>query len=428
MKTISILNYADKNFKKLAFFQTLIILISVVSVIFICRHYFNVSFFDQTENQLKNNLHTYGSLVQKISLDDICSSHQNLKYNRLTVVNSLGEVICDSSYDVKKMDNHINRKEIEDAKENGWGASVRYSETLKMDMFYGSLKVKYKSEYVYLRQSVVFSKLDETLTSIDKSIYIIVFPILLLLSFISLWFNLFYQSKEEKKVAKLKEDLVSNISHDVRTPLTAIKGYVQIILSQKDNSQFDTSSFFERIDENVGRLDDLFASILNLTQIENEKNISSEEVELNSIINRTVDNLLIKYKNKNIIVNMDYANAGNIYSNNFLIENILSNVIENAFKYNVENGTIQIESYIRNEKAFFSIEDSGIGITSDCIPHVFERFYCVDKSRSGSTGLGLAISKHAVLKLKGDIWLDSSEGKGSTFFLTIPSDVSLSTK
>ena len=224
-------------------------------------------------------------------------------------------------------------------------------------------------------------------------------------------------------MSKLKEDLISNISHDVRTPLTAIKGYVQIILSQKSNPNFDLSNFFERIEENVKRLDVLFSSILNLNQIENDTLISFESVDVSNIIERCVDNLNIKYEVKSINVHFDSSRDCTIYSNNNLVENILSNVLENSFKYNNLKGSIYIDHVIKNNNVHISIRDTGIGIAKEYIPHIFERFYCVDKSRSeefGATGLGLAIVFQLVELMNGEIRVESTEGSGTSFHVVLP--------
>ena len=243
---------------------------------------------------------------------------------------------------------------------------------------------------------------------------------------------IFHDVTSRRLNEKMREDFVANVSHEVKTPLTAMKGYVQYLKNNPRLSDQETLKSLEKIESNSNRLNVLFQDILNLSMIESRPQIKKEIVFTEEITNAVISNVRQSYLNKNICVITKFE-VESIQANPLLIEQVLTNLIDNAYKYTNEPGRILI-SWENNHKngCILKIEDDGIGIPSKDIPRLFERFYRVDTSRSrklGGTGLGLAIVKHIVQKHGGKISVSSDEGLGTTFraeFPNTPHHISLS--
>ncbi len=413
----------NKSYKGILAWQTFFIIFGIVATALISRYHWKQNFISQVEIQLKQSLETlvrvYDSKNNKFK--NICAFAKNTTDFRLTVISFSGVVNCDSQKMASQMDNHLNRPEIIEAKNKGWGYSIRHSATLDQDMFYGAIKWKFGKRDRYLRKSIQLSSMERALSKIDKYIFIFLIPVLLVLASISvlIWYK--YDSKKQEQLEKLKIDLVSNISHEVRTPLTSIKGFVQLLMSSEQNLSETGKDSLEKIVNNTNRLNSLFSEILNLNKIEKKKTIKLEAVDLNILLDDILSNFELLYKSKSIKVVKDLEQSI-IQSDYELIEHILVNLIENAFKYNKDNGQINIQVNSSSNKVQISIKDNGIGIPKHHLLRIFERFYRVENSRSrnaGGSGLGLAIVKHAVTHLDGDVRVESTEGKSTRFIVTI---------
>lgn len=228
---------------------------------------------------------------------------------------------------------------------------------------------------------------------------------------------------QKKNLEKIRSDFVANVTHELKTPLTSISGFVET-LKGNEEIDFDTRNrFLGIIDSETTRLKRLIDDILMLSFIESDDKIKTKEiVNLSSIIDEVLCLVSEKIKNKNINIKKDCLDLS-ININRDYLKQIILNLIDNAIKYNIDNGSIYI--YVKDDKQFLDIkiEDSGIGIAKEDINRVFERFYRVDKARSkkiGGTGLGLAIVKHIVLLVGGSIKVDSKLGKGTQFNIRLP--------
>lgn len=228
---------------------------------------------------------------------------------------------------------------------------------------------------------------------------------------------------DKKNLEKIRSDFVANVTHELKTPLTSISGFVETLRGNEE-IDFDTRNrFLGIIDSETIRLKRLIDDILMLSFIESDDKIKTKEiVNLSSIIEEILYLVADKLKDKNINIKKDYEELS-ININRDYLKQIILNLIDNAIKYNIDNGSIYIS--IIDEKNFLNIkiEDSGIGIAKDDLNRVFERFYRVDKARSkkiGGTGLGLAIVKHIVLSIGGDIKVNSKLGKGTEFSVRLP--------
>ncbi|MCX8123877.1 MAG: ATP-binding protein [Spirochaetes bacterium] len=233
---------------------------------------------------------------------------------------------------------------------------------------------------------------------------------------------LMHDVTEQKRIQQLKSDLVGNLSHELKTPISIIRGYLETI---KDNicDQKTAEQFIESALTNVERQNAIINDMLKLNQLETSSYPVTESINLKKIINQCVELLMPKIQKKNLAIVMDIESLPQkVLGNAFLAEEIFFNLIDNAINYNNEKGSITITATKNSQSLSIHITDTGIGIPHDEIPRIFERFYRVDKSRSretGGTGLGLSIVKHAALILGWTVGVTSSSN-GSTFTITIP--------
>ena len=236
---------------------------------------------------------------------------------------------------------------------------------------------------------------------------------------------------EFKRLENIKADFIANVSHELRTPLTAIKGYTETLEEEAFESPQDQKHFLSIINRHADRLINIVSDLLVLSEVEGmdtlskeNENTNFEEVNIDEIIKSSLEALKTKASEKGLEVSFETTLSGHIISaNRFLLEQMFINLIDNAVKYTPENGKIGIEISSRNKEVVVEIYDTGIGISKESLPRIFERFYRVDKTRSrkmGGTGLGLSIVKHIVIIHGGKIEVQSEEEKGSRFIITLP--------
>ena len=229
---------------------------------------------------------------------------------------------------------------------------------------------------------------------------------------------------EYAKLENMRKEFVANVSHELKTPITSIQGFIET-LKMTDNLDEDTKNRFLTIIENEAtRLTRLIDDILLLSTIENKTKKKVEKVDLFEVFEEVHEVINYIAKKKNIKVKYDFENKDiDLWEYSGYIRQILLNIISNAIKYTGENGEVSIKQYIKSEKVFIEVKDNGIGIPEEDIERIFERFYRVDKARSrsvGGTGLGLAITKHMVKALNGNIRVESELGVGSKFIIELP--------
>jgi two-component system phosphate regulon sensor histidine kinase PhoR len=232
-----------------------------------------------------------------------------------------------------------------------------------------------------------------------------------------------------RQLENMRSDFVANVSHELKTPMTAIKGFVETILESEDIEKEQLERFLSIINKNVDRLINIINDLLDLSWI--EKNEESEIIKFrNEFLNETADSAIRVCEpsaiNKNIEIQNLISPEIQISINKVLFENALTNLIDNAVKYSDNGKIIKISAKETSLEVLISVEDQGIGIPFGEHDRIFERFYRVDKGRSrkmGGTGLGLAIVKHVVNIHKGNIEISSIPGKGSCFTLKIPKNL-----
>ncbi|WP_297992281.1 cell wall metabolism sensor histidine kinase WalK [uncultured Clostridium sp.] len=221
-----------------------------------------------------------------------------------------------------------------------------------------------------------------------------------------------------KRLENMRSEFVANVSHELKTPLTSIKGFSETLRYVDD---FETKNkFLNIIDKEAERLTNLISDILVLSNIENLNRMDNGKFKPREVIENIID--IVKREADKKQINIEFINEfdGNIVGSKDKFHQLALNLIENAIKYSNENGNVKIITTSNKEYFIFKVIDDGIGIPKNDIPRIFERFYRVDKSRSTrGTGLGLAIVKHIVKLFNGDITVDSEVGVGSSFTVKI---------
>lgn len=223
----------------------------------------------------------------------------------------------------------------------------------------------------------------------------------------------------------MKKDFVANVSHELKTPITSIKGFLETLLSGAIDDKDNSLKFLNIISKNTERLNNIIDDLLLLSKVEQIKDaryLKFEDKNVYEIIKTAVENLNHKAEIKGIKLNL-VCDEGLIFPlNSNLIEQAIINLIDNAIKYSANNTEINVSAGIFENSLNISVADNGIGIPKDDIPRLFERFYRVDKARTreeGGTGLGLSIVKHICFVHNGTVEVESEVNKGSRFLIKI---------
>lgn len=227
-----------------------------------------------------------------------------------------------------------------------------------------------------------------------------------------------------RKLEKLRTEFVSNVTHELKTPITSIRGFIETLKNGAINNKDVSLRFLDIIDIEAERLHELINDILLLSEIENRHSDTDlERIDLSSIIDdvfEVMQNIAIE---KNISLINNTGEKIVIKANRNRMKQMILNLVDNAVKYNVPNGSVTVSAENAGGKVIICVRDTGIGIPSQHIPRIFERFYRVDKGRSrsmGGTGLGLSIVKHIVNLYNGIIKVNSEVGKGTEFIIQLP--------
>jgi len=229
---------------------------------------------------------------------------------------------------------------------------------------------------------------------------------------------------EMRRLETMRRDFVANVSHELKTPLTSIKGFVETLLEGALDDKENSLNFLKIINNHADRLNTLINDLLDLSRIESkEMLLHKEKFNLANLVNVVMLGFKSQAKQKAVQLSSDLPQDLEIFADKSKIEQVLTNLINNAIKYNKEKGFVRVYSEQLADKVKIIVEDSGSGIPARDILRIFERFYRVDKARSrelGGTGLGLSIVKHIVELHGGTTGVESTEGLGSKFWFTLP--------
>ena len=223
----------------------------------------------------------------------------------------------------------------------------------------------------------------------------------------------------------MRTRFISNVSHELRSPLTVIKGYMELLTNEEDDKALSNyqRKVFTNMSGQVKRMDRLVEDLLTLTKLETDSIKPHEEIHIASKLAAIRDNAEVYGKDKHQTITLKADSSLNLIGDNDEITSLFTNLVNNAVRYTPSDGCIDIRWYKQGEQAVFSVTDTGPGIKYEHLTHLTERFYRVDSDRSresGGTGLGLSIVKHVLDRNDGVLNIESTPGKGSTFICHFP--------
>lgn len=229
-----------------------------------------------------------------------------------------------------------------------------------------------------------------------------------------------------RKLENIRKDFAANVSHEIKTPLTAIKGFVETLRHNKMENPDEARRFLGIIEKHVNRLTAIIDDLMKLSKIEQQDEKSEIQIK-NSSIKKVIQSAIQRCREqadaKQITIDLECDEEISAMIDVTLIEQAVFNLLDNAINYSSEKSDIKISADLKDLALTIKIQDHGIGIPKDHLSRIFERFYRVDKARSrnlGGTGLGLAIVKHIAQAHGGHVYVESTSGKGSTFSLHLP--------
>lgn len=229
-----------------------------------------------------------------------------------------------------------------------------------------------------------------------------------------------------KRLENIRKEFVANVSHELKTPITSIKGFVETLRDGAINDKENAAKFLDIIARQTSRLEAIIEDLLALSRIEQMQDNTEVELEksfVKPIVYGAVAACKLKADNKGISVNVSCDDQAMAKVNPNLIEQAIINLIDNAIKYSDNGQKVEVYGQIEDGKTVITVKDYGCGIDADDLERIFERFYRVDKARSsslGGTGLGLSIVKHIVNAHKGRVDVQSKQGEGSSFKIILP--------
>ena len=423
-------------------------------------------YLNQVEKNLIQNIDILSVILEDTkdinSIKDIIKDLSKKLNLRISIINENGEVVAESHKNIEDIKNHSNRVEIIEAKNIGLGKDTRVSETLNKDLIYIAKKVSFNEEIYYLRMADYTNKITDNFKKLTFEIFIYI-SFFLIIAFISTYFisikiqretdsilyflkeitnkkkPIFLQSNytfEFYKIAKLlnkvakklskkdeikakhtakltlanrqKDDIISAISHEFKNPIAIISGYSQTLIEDENLSPTLKIKFLNKILSNSNKMSQIVDKLrLTLKLQDNNHKLILNKVSIKKIVENSISDLKIKYKNREIkVLGVDKE----INADEILIGIAISNLIENALKYSQEDVIIEI-----NENSI-SIRDKGIGISQENLENIFKKYYrATSNNWNNSLGLGLFIVKSILNVHNFKLEINSKIGNGSTF-------------
>ena len=364
---------------------------------------------------------------------------------RVTIISDRGDVLYDNAADEYGMENHLDRPEIMQALENGEGKDIRQSRTVERSTFYYAVRL---ADGSVLRAGKEASSIWSVYMSALPLILILVLtmigmgamgagkltdrlmgPIMRMTENLQdteaeprypelepFMYKIRKQHEEILKSANMRVEFTANVSHELKTPLTSISGYAELIESGMAQGEM-VKRFAGEIHKSANRLLTLINDIIRLSQMDSpEHAVEKEMVDLAQIVQSAAEQLRVNAAKMQVELKTNTRPAP-IMADRRMMEELVFNLCDNAIRYNVHGGSVNVEVRPVKERVLLAVQDTGIGISRENQQRVFERFYRVDKSRSkatGGTGLGLAIVKHIAAIHGAEIGMESEPGTGTT--------------
>lgn len=237
----------------------------------------------------------------------------------------------------------------------------------------------------------------------------------------------FHDVTELRRLERMRQDFVANVSHELKTPLASIKAYTETLLDWALRDETVNVRFLNRIEEQADRLNQLILDLLSLAKLESgHQPFEHGPLELAPVLRTCVEAQRDRAEAKRLDLRVDLAPLDQhlqVIADEEAVRQIFDNLIDNALKHTPEGGSVRLSCLVEADQVLVEVTDTGFGIPRDDLPRVFERFYRVDKARSrelGGTGLGLSIVKHLVQSIGGQVFVESRVGHGSTFRVQFP--------
>ena len=384
--------------------------------------------YDMIKDQVMEEIRSYAFLLRDINANENISweSFDSIQDElRITVVEQDGNVIYDNYVDKTQMDNHAGREEIQEALVNGEGFAIRNSDTLAENLFYFAVRMEDDAVVRVAKQASNAWGVLLRLIPLVSGIVILLFVLCALLARVitnrliapvenvaehmdSLEDVEIYdelrpfvatiqrQHEDILKSATMRQDFTANVSHELKTPLTSISGYAELMENNLVDGE-NISNFAKAIHQNADRLLTLINDIIRLSELDAvQQTPEFEELDLYKIAQSCVQMLGVNARNHDVRILLN-GSSQVIYANRQMMEELIYNLCDNAIRYNRPSGSVEVAVYQGKRGVVLTVKDTGIGIPTEHQERIFERFYRVDKSRSkatGGTGLGLAIVKH----------------------------------
>ncbi len=375
------------------------------------------------------NHHLLETIEDGLSYEDFITTHDKpFDELRISIVTLSGTVVYDNTISLDSLDNHRNRPEVIDALAKGEGYNIsRHSSSDGREYFYSATR----GERVVVRTAIPYSNTLRDLLATDWSFLIVMISISLAMSIVAYFTTRKlgkdiervnrYESEQERN--RLKRQLTNNINHELKTPVASIQVCLETLLSGIALSEEKRQKLIERCYAHNDRLRRLLNDVSLITRMEDGSAlINRKKVVINEIIDEIAEELAVMPEDERLKLHTDFGEEVVVDGNPSLIGSIFRNLTENAIAYS-EGKNIYISLLENSEKAcHIRFEDDGKGVEPKHLPHLFERFYRVDKGRSrqkGGTGLGLAIVKHAVQFHGGTITATNRPNGGLRFDFTL---------
>ena len=391
--------------------------------------------------KLLKDTHYFESV--NIDIDEIDLS-TDLNELRVTWIDEDGTVLYDNDASAELLSNHNDRPEIQEAFDKGSGEAIRKSDTMNKTTFYYAVLL---DNGTVLRVATNAQSLWSVFMSAAPIIALIILLIIAICIFIShmltkqllLPIEMMAENLEDSDyespykeleplaemlrsqhtdilaAAKARQDFTANVSHELKTPLTAISGYAELLDGGMVGEE-QQKHFYQEIRKNADRLLALINDIIRLSDLDRKGHEPSFGViDLYEVVKECMDELTVNAKQRNVNISLD-GESCNVHGSKDMLKELVENLAQNAIRYNNAGGKVWVSVTKRDGRSVLTVKDNGIGIPASEQQRIFERFYRVDKSRSkatGGTGLGLAIVKHIVEIHDAKIELDSSPGVGT---------------
>jgi two-component system, OmpR family, phosphate regulon sensor histidine kinase PhoR len=468
---------------KITFTYVVLALLIVVSLGVFTSMRIESYFKERLVDELSRQADLVFFILQKDSTDTFLQVDEQVKliggleHLRITLIDAQGNVLADSDIpllEIASVKNHMDRPEVQRAKQYGIGHDIRHSATVGHDFLYMAKIVKESSKrnslqkLQYIRLSVPLEDVQNQIHQIRSIVIIVGMGVLMVIVAVSMFVSrritksmaniargveqirsgdldaqLTVTSKDEiglvakavnELVQKLKSDIVQlkkleqvrsqflgNVSHELRTPIFAVQGYLETLLNGAVDDPAVNRSFLEKAQSNLSRLNALLEDLINISQIESgEMKMSLRYFRVNEFLESIGKEYESLASGRNITMKLSLSTTSDdeVFGDKDRLRQVLNNLISNALNYNKPGGEVVLSSEKGEHGIQLSIKDTGVGIPPEHLPRIFERFYRVDNDRSrevGGTGLGLAIVKHIVEAHGSLIQVESTMGQGSIF-------------